>query len=258
MRLQHKVTSITSNGCLSKAWYVNNKGLRVLVKGNTLGAVEPFCEVIAYHVGKLLGLPVIEYKLLPAEKFPEVKTEGNYKWVSVCREFEIPNGYQRLSLSKLFLAMGYSETDPLVAVDNLGIDKLYLYKLLAFDAFIGNTDRHFNNIEFFVSNDGDTIPTPIFDNGGSLLYNKDDSYLNKVVLGTKIYADDSKPFRETHTKQFHLIKRYFNYKPLLSVDKLDTFYSNLFNELAPVFSVMPENRVLATKNYLLNRCNYLL
>ena len=40
--------------------------------------------------------------------------------------------------------------------------------MLAFDAFIGNEDRHENNFDVIVR-DGKNYAPPIYDNGGSLL-----------------------------------------------------------------------------------------
>lgn len=257
-KLLEKQITATSRGMLSKAWYVDDCGRKYLAKGNSIDGVrqgyEPFSEVIAYRVAKLLNLDAVEYVLAPKTMCPDVNTYVNMDFVSVCREFPITG--QRLTFDTLMLINCMMETDSFYAYMKLNLPIDYLCRLLTFDAFIGNADRHTNNIEFFYRN-GSYIGTPIFDNGASLLAWCDSRYVQSIKKGTKIYMDSSKPFKRTHTEQIKLLKRYFHYDSLFHVENKDLFFDMLFSSCSDVFSKMPSYRVNGIKNYLYNRRHFL-
>lgn len=74
--LLEKFDTVSSRGMLSKAWYMDDNGNKMLVKGNSISngvaGYEPFSEVLAYRVARLLGLPSIKYILAPKKKFKDV------------------------------------------------------------------------------------------------------------------------------------------------------------------------------------------
>ena len=74
--------------------------------------------------------------------------------------------------------------------------------MLAFDAFIGNEDRHENNFDVIVR-DGKKYAPPIYDNGGSLLAWATDEELTDTKL--RYQFDKAKPFRSRHAQQIKLI-----------------------------------------------------
>ena len=69
--------------------------------------------------------------------------------------------------------------------------------MLAFDAFIGNEDRHENNFDVIVR-DGKNYAPPIYDNGGSLLAWAIDEELTDTKL--RYQFDKAKPFRSHHAQ----------------------------------------------------------
>ena len=74
-------------------------------------------------------------------------------------------------------------------------EKKWLYQMLAFDAFIGNEDRHENNIDIIVRHYKHVLP-PLYDNGGSLLAWATDEELTDTKL--RYQFDKAKPFRSRH------------------------------------------------------------
>ena len=85
MTLVNKLETRTSRGMLSKGWYEDNKGRLLLVKGNgDVGGYEPQSEVLVSNLLTLLGISHVEYWLESSYNFPDIKTFGENKWVSVC------------------------------------------------------------------------------------------------------------------------------------------------------------------------------
>lgn len=260
MRIIEKFETQTTRGMLSKAWVELDNGLRCLIKGNSVNGksigYEPFSEVIASRIGKALGLPVVQYELIEKERCSNaVKLNGKVKYASICPSYK-QMGVQYLSFSEYAISLGYSRTDPFLTYKLLGLDMNYLARLLALDAFIGNEDRHFGNFEVALSSNG-VYNAPMFDFGASLLAWKDSSYCTKVKKGNRIYSDSSKPFKKTHTEQIRFIKRQIGSPSIFNILDKDCFYKYIFSQCDDVFSKMPDYRVNAIKNYLLNRSSYL-
>lgn len=75
---------------LSKGWYHVDDQL-VMVKGNSIteagtAGYEPYSEVMASLIVQVLGLPHVEYVLMPAKLFPDIQTYS-CDVVSVCPKF---------------------------------------------------------------------------------------------------------------------------------------------------------------------------
>lgn len=129
--------------------------------------------------------------------------------------------------------------------------------MFLFDAFIGNTDRHLNNIHL-ESTDSNPIGlklSPILDHGASLLSKTKllrISTLNTIALRT----DYAKPFKSSHEKQINfLVENWYNNKPPIvfkSMVKHETLES-IFNRSEEVFNTLPNHRVLEIKKYLTYR-----
>ena len=261
LKLINKFATKTSRGMLSKGWYVDENGVEYLVKGNSCeeGVIgyEPYSEVIAYRIGKLLGLPVLEYRLIPREEVPDIKVYGNLKHLSICRNYNQGNikdikpywGYMKM--------VGGENSDLFSFYRNSGLNVEFLFKMLVFDAVIGNTDRHLNNFDVEIVN-GKPRNTIIYDNGASLLAWKSYRYVSNMrVSDTKLYADSSKPFKRTHYQQVRLVRKYCNGRSLFgNIDK-EYLYRKILEDCEDVFALMPEYRSRGIKIYLKNRLNYL-
>ena len=93
IQLVEKRETRTSRGMLSKGWYHVDDQL-FMVKGNSIteagtAGYEPYSEVMASRIAKVLNLPHVEYSLMPAKLFPDIK---NYSCdvVSGCPLFVKP------------------------------------------------------------------------------------------------------------------------------------------------------------------------
>ena len=170
-RLDRVEATRNSGGRLSKIWITDVSDNRYLVKSSTLFNKEPYSEVMAYHIGRVLGFNVLEYRLISAEYFKDVLPRGiKCKHVSVCRDINsqgcdlvtITNLKNQLNLMS---GVKYSNQD----VMEKYLSKEYIDRMLFFDAIIGNKDRHYRNIHIFKDNYGNTFEAPIIDNGDSLL-----------------------------------------------------------------------------------------
>lgn len=198
IQLVEKRETRTSRGMLSKGWYRVDDRL-VMVKGNSItetgtAGYEPYSEVMASLIAQVLGLPHVEYALMPAKLFPDIKTYS-CDVVSVCPKFTTDDEqlYHFADLADAhFLASGRAASPEALfqyAVELYG--KKWPYQMLAFDAFIGNEDRHENNFDVIVR-DGKKYAPPIYDNGGSLLAWATDEELTDTKL--RYQFDKSKPF----------------------------------------------------------------
>ena len=90
IQLVEKRETRTSRGMLSKGWYQVDDQL-VMVKGNSIteagtAGYEPYSEVMASLIAQVLGLPHVEYVLMPAKLFPDIQTYS-CDVVSVCPKF---------------------------------------------------------------------------------------------------------------------------------------------------------------------------
>ena len=97
--------SHVNGGRLSKFWVEDRKtGREFLLKGSTLFGYEPFCEKIAYIIGKNLGMDVLEYDIIPLSEINNVIPIKSYcKYVSICEKID------RKNLSKDAFIMALTE-----------------------------------------------------------------------------------------------------------------------------------------------------
>lgn len=151
-----RLINMTSKGLLSKGWFSIN-GKICLVKGN-LDWHEPYSEVLASNLARVLNIKHISYTLMDASLFKDVTMNDDFKYVSVCEFYPTKPGTCRITLHDI-LADKFSNY-------NISSDEMYksnyvpeildldstilhkLFSLLHFDALIGNKDRHCTNIEF--------------------------------------------------------------------------------------------------------------
>lgn len=176
---------LPTTGNLPKKWTYDSNNNIILMKGSTekvfgKNAQEPFSEVIASQLLKILGYDFIDYYLGERNgrivSYCNIYTNESQSLVHVKDKIDINNGM--LGVIRLYKDLGYYED---------------LLKILTLDYLILNPDRHLSNFGFLVDSESYDIikPFPIYDNGNSLLayYNKNNSleeYIN-VLLPPKMY-----------------------------------------------------------------------
>lgn len=261
IQLIEKQETRTSRGVLSKGWYCI-EGKTFMVKGNSIteagtAGYEPYSEAMASLIAQVLKLPHVEYTLMPAQFFPDIKTYS-CDVVSVCPRFTTDN--ERL-YHFADVADSYCFSHGLTASKENRFQyaiKLYgkkwLYQMLVFDAFIGNADRHENNFDIVIQNRQTDAPLiyapPIYDNGGSLLA----WAMDEELIDTKLHYqfDDAKPFRSRHAQQIKLID-----EPVIPVRDLDELYQEIIQTISPILGLLSEKRASAIRQYLKYRLHYL-
>lgn len=253
VKLIDKFATSTSNGILSKGWY-GISGKRCLVKGNSYSigntyGMEPYSEVLASIFADVIDINHVKYRIELASKFPEIKTY-DCEHVSICEKL-VTDAQIMHYAEYADLCSGGSCKDYfyfLTTQEELIED---VYKMLIFDAVIGNEDRHLNNFDILYSGNSIRL-APIIDNGGSLLALTPFSDLkSKYICG----PDKSKPFRETHERQVHLLKKKFGVIKLCDLS-IDDVYFKWYEESSKVLDLLDTKRSTAIKSYLLARLSY--
>ena len=247
-----KISTGTSTGVISKAWYKDLKGKRILVKGNTEGGFEPYAELIASKVLDILEIDHIAYRLEPKEDFSEVNVYGDdVKHVSVCDEYEESMQGQVITLWEFLDAITEVKKGDYwqAAIKFINLDELKI--LLVLDAYLSNRDRHLSNIEVVFKDDGSYKLVRGFDFGASL----GATIPLKTLVGGR-GLDKSKPFKDTHREQVHLICRYSNYRKRVSVSK-ENFINTVLKFIEDEVTCISEKRIVEMKRMLVTRMHYL-
>lgn len=158
----------TTSGQLAKGWRRDN-GQIVLFKSGTTGyanaGLEPYSEYYASQIAEAMGVNHVEYGLAKWKK----------RLCSTCPLFT--------DIDHSFIPMGHlvpSGGMPAVMKYLKGLGEEFyesLLDMIAFDAVILNTDRHYGNFGLMVDNKTNKpiAFAPLFDNGAGLLpYAMDD------------------------------------------------------------------------------------
>lgn len=160
------IPDITTDGALKKVWLSVN-GEATLVKCGDIGEktngkhLLSANEIIASEIANIIGLNHVQY--YPVNINNEVLcacpcyiNTPDCDAITMLQFVHQDFSYNKAGISKL-----YKEIN---ALDNY-------YKMLFFDAFIGNFDRHEKNITFRKDiNTGNISLLPVFDSGSSLGY----------------------------------------------------------------------------------------
>ncbi|MEC2463882.1 hypothetical protein P9X10_03045 [Bacillus cereus] len=254
IKLLQLVDSKTSRGNLPKGWYMINGGV-YLVKGNfhpntLLGhTYDPYSEAMATLIARRLNFEHINYMVVPKKYFPELDVYG-IEHVSICKKFTTEEEFTRPLKRYLVDKYGVSTEDSFEAYKR-SLDPLPLYKMLVFDALIGNEDRHLYNIDIVINQrTGEERLAPIFDNGASLLSWVEDKDLQRAGYLNAI--DKAKPFRTTHQKQIKLVDQ----KIFPKLD-LELLYKAIIQDITPILRLMPEDRANAIPKFLKWRMRYI-
>lgn len=232
-------------GFLSKAWYYINRE-RYLVKGNSYKACitgyEPYSEVLAACVAEQLGIPHVEYILKDAYKFPSITVHA-ISHVSICKEIPLLAEEQLVSFNALLNPIGFEDFGELMNLySKLQLPDEDMYRMLLFDALIGNTDRHLNNWEYIVSANS-IKPAPLYDHGAG--FRSQVSEDNLLTCGD-LYPDDAKSFGLTHKEIIYEVKDRYK-KKLFYIDykKLEKAFRDCLKSLQPYLSDLRVNAILA-------------
>lgn len=249
MKLIEKRDTKTSYGVLSKGWYQSNDKL-FLVKGNSKGlnngiGLEPFSEVLGSSFGKFLGFDCISYQLEASINFPEIKT-FDCDFVSVCQKYEVEG--QILQFAKWAdLTNGREVKDYFSFLRSSNLDKGKVFDMLILDAILGNSDRHLNNFDVIVRN-GESKLAPIIDHGAACLALEQHPEQYKGIG-----PDKAKPFKETHSKQIALMKKYF---PEYRLDYCPELVQAWVDENQQVFTCLGDERSKCIIDYVSKRYKF--
>ena len=169
------VKSHANGGRLEKFWVEDIKtGRQFLIKGSSYFSYEPYCEKMAYIIGRALGIDVLEYDILSAKQFKGINALSPFcKHVSICEKIDRV-GYSITSVAEIKRAKNVVKRPEDKAITNKEVmyellEQKYIETMLFFDAIIGNVDRHYGNVHLLRDLDGNFIGAPILDNGASLL-----------------------------------------------------------------------------------------
>lgn len=189
----------TSDGVLRKKWVIAD-GYRYLIKGGSdTFNQEPFNEVIASKILKLLGFTnFVKYTLYD---------DFENGICSACKNF-ITKDTELVSASNIMeITPKTNETlyeHYINTLKQLGLLNAseFLDQMIVLDYIINNVDRHWNN--FGIIRDVNTLKfiqvAPIYDSGSSLWYNRQ----TKLVGQTEL----SKPFYNQHELQLKLVQNW--------------------------------------------------
>lgn len=209
----------TTNGMLPKCWR-RMSGKIYLYKGGTTGAAnagfEPYSEYYAADVAQVFGANSVDYEL---HKFKGI----------LCSSCEL---FTSLDLSYIPMA-NVVATGGFEAVahrcQQMGEEYVQgLSDMLALDALICNTDRHYNNFGFLSNSHTNELVSfaPLFDHGNSLFHQAygddwlDDSHLEAYASAfvPRVYDDFFETAKrymthETHTKVRGMLEFEFSRGP---------------------------------------------
>lgn len=237
----------TSVGNLKKRWKIVN-GKRVMIKGGSNPfRQEPYNEVIASEVAKLLEIDCVKYSLFYDKDFP----------YSICEDF-VNKSQDLITAHQINKTLKRNNNDNtythfVKCAQSLHIPLVsdFLDRLIVFDYLIANEDRHFNNFGFI--RDAKTLefigPAPIFDSGASFGFDKITSDI------TPFKGIISKPFKDTHLEQLKLVKSF----KWLDINKLNKIKEEIYSLFAQFESkYLDKLRITAIADSFIDRTDYLI
>lgn len=244
--------SHANGGRLGKYWVEDlNSGKQYLIKSSSLFSYEPFCEKMAYIIGRDLGIDVLEYDILPAELFRDViDIHFRCKYVSICEKID-RKGYSITSVAEIKRAMNALKAPNEKAYKNKEImysilDEKYVDTMILFDAIIGNRDRHYGNVHILRGKDGELLGAPLLDNGNSLLATRQILFPFGYKVGAKYNESCTVEFE--HDKQICYISsiNHLSYNvPCKTIQ--------IMNDIEPVLELMPKRRAEYTRRFIIYR-----
>ena len=248
------VKSHANGGRLEKFWMEDIKtGRQFLVKGSSWFGFEPYCEKLAYLIGKNLGFDVLEYDIIDAKYFKGINILSPFcKHASICEKID-RIGYSITSVAEIKRARNIvkrpedrSITNREVMYDLLSSD--YIDRMFFFDALIGNSDRHYGNVHLLRDLDGNFIGAPLLDNGASLLAQA--SLIGEMVFDIRIGEHYNKActIANNHEKQISTIKSLKNINFNIPAKTVE-----IVHDIDPILHTMPRYKGRLIKKYIVYR-----
>lgn len=160
------------DGSIQKRWVINENDERVLLKGSRYERMqEPFNELIASKIMDEFGIDHVRYDLKRTKEYipySECKTMAD-------KNNEYINAQWVLSVEKYGLKEVYNHYIDICKNNGIKDAKERVDEMITLDFLIGNDDRHKGN--FGILRNADTLEwkkiAPIFDNGNSFFYDRD-------------------------------------------------------------------------------------
>jgi hypothetical protein len=182
------------DGSIEKRWVIKENDVRVLLKGSRYNRMqEPFNEAIASKIMDELGIEHVAYSL--------ERTEDKNIPYSECKCM-VDRNLEYINALFVMESGEYERKDPYIHYLEMckknGIHnaKEKIDEMIALDFIIGNDDRHRGN--FGIIRNADNLewlkPAPIFDNGNSLFFDRDNDdmeYFGVDSLG-KAFGDSNR------------------------------------------------------------------
>ena len=131
--------------------------------------------------------------------------------------------------------------DTVEALCPMGSFGAYLTALLEFDKFIGNDDRHLNNIAVIKERDGGYSLCPIFDNGGGFL---SDAQTYGTSSNARIFTNGkikAKPFSPDFAKQVSACHELFG--PQLFIESSYEISAKVSQTVSAMYPPYVKNRI---------------
>lgn len=248
------VKSHANGGRLEKFWVEDIKtGRQFLIKGSSYFSYEPYCEKMAYIIGRALGIDVLEYDILSAKQFKGINALSPFcKHVSICEKIDRV-GYSITSVAEIKRAKNVVKRPEDKAITNKEVmydllEQKYIETMLFFDAIIGNVDRHYGNVHLLRDLDGNFIGAPILDNGASLLAQA--SIFGEMFYDIKIgeHYNMSCTIANTHEKQIKTIEKLKNINFNIPAKTIE-----IVHDIQPVLNEMPRFKGRIIKKYIVYR-----
>lgn len=251
-----KTISTSSKGNQIK-WKLDNMWLKADYSG-----FESLSEIVASHILKLSNInDFAEYK--PAVIY-DMDLEKEFRG---CMSFDfLEEGEELITLARLFQCNHldiYREIEKLDTTSRImfiientekftGLSEFskWLCKLLEFDAFILNDDRHFHNIAV-IKSDSSYRTIPVFDNGSSFLSDRN-FYSLTIPFEKNLKKVKSKPFNTSFDKQ---VKAVFEITGQQL--KLEKFSLKILDELESLYSYSEINTIKKIIEFQIEKYSYL-
>ena len=201
---------LTLGGMLPKCWRKDGGNTYLYKRGTSEYANagrEPIIEVIAYKIGKLMGVDIVEQTLL------------NYEGYLCTRS----KNFTSIKLSFVHAYEYLKDIEPRLWTYDMICSRLGVFDVLddmiVFDYIINNTDRHYSNFGMLV--DAETNQevrlAPLFDHGHSLLHNtldgdypihQEDWYSR--IIGPSSREQAKKVFKSRHRESIYNVLNNLN------------------------------------------------
>lgn len=180
------------DGSIEKRWIIK-EGVRYLIKGSRYRIMqEPFNERIASMILDLFNIDHVNYNLKRTKEnipYSECKCMCN-------RDIEFLNAQWVINQANLEEKDNYFNFINICKSNNIKDVKEKIDEMLALDFFIGNEDRHKGN--FGILRNAQTLEwlsvVPIFDNGNSFFFDRDDEELGACGVDSlcKAFGDSNR------------------------------------------------------------------